>query len=455
MQGGAVDGPVRLAAAIDAVKCDNRIRKSTNEEQRPPLDTFPIVNEILLSPAADAWLLRARAVFAVCLAMPISWLHLDATVEACCSRKQKRVMDGAEFVVRLQQRYRMKILDVYFSVWSFFAEEEFYLLSLPILFWNVDYRYARQMTFIVCWGLLWGNLMKDVFRLPRPRNVDSRVWVPHSASQIDSTACRDFGFPSTHSMNSLSNAVFTVLYCLHHGDGGSQWIWHTGLASLWIFSITFGRLYLGVHSPMDVKGGLNLGLVVAMLAHVFGDAYDRLLLSTPHVGVLLCLFTVIILILHPQPRPMTPTFMQNCVVLGLIFGCAVGFRMETDRRAGRGFFGLSEPDPQLSIPTIVDNHGLLLRSMRTVLGYSIVMITRQVLKSVFISAFKALGFNPSPSKPKQKTEQKSNAIEIKGSDLFAAACCKTAVYATLAWAITCGCPAIFELVLRMPCEMNG
>ncbi len=56
------------------------------------------------------------------------------------------------------------------------------------------------MTYVVCWGLLWGNLLKDVFRLPRPKNVKAEVWVPHSASQIDSTACRDFGFPSTHAM---------------------------------------------------------------------------------------------------------------------------------------------------------------------------------------------------------------------------------------------------------------
>jgi len=56
------------------------------------------------------------------------------------------------------------------------------------------------MTYVVCWGLIWGNLLKDVFRLPRPKNVKAEVWVPKSASQIDSTACRDFGFPSTHAM---------------------------------------------------------------------------------------------------------------------------------------------------------------------------------------------------------------------------------------------------------------
>lgn len=89
-------------------------------------------------------------------------------------------------------------------------------MALPLLFWCGDYRFARHMTYVVCWGLIWGNLLKDVFRLPRPKNVKAEVWVPKSASQIDSTACRDFGFPSTHAMR--LGMPWNALECL--GDHG-------------------------------------------------------------------------------------------------------------------------------------------------------------------------------------------------------------------------------------------
>ena len=46
---------------------------------------------------------------------------------------------------------------------------------MPLLFWCGDYRFARHMTYVVCFGLVWGNLLKDVFRLPRPRNVKQEV----------------------------------------------------------------------------------------------------------------------------------------------------------------------------------------------------------------------------------------------------------------------------------------
>ena len=73
------------------------------------------------------------------------------------------------------------------------AEEEFYLVALPMIIWNIDYQLGRYLTLLVCGSLIVGNMMKDVFRLPRPPR--DQVWIPEMMSSIDSTAARDFGFP--------------------------------------------------------------------------------------------------------------------------------------------------------------------------------------------------------------------------------------------------------------------
>jgi len=446
MQGGASEELVRLrkvGEALDACnKQGNPSKRNRDELVRPPLDTLKVEDEILISPSADAMLMKAREMFALSIAVPIAWLHLDASVEESRRRKHERVRQGAANVLRLQQMCRHAIFDYYFQIWAFFAEEEFYLIVEPIFFWCVDYRLARQMNWIVCGGLLWGNLLKDVFQLPRPAKVEPKVWVPHSSTQVDSTACRDFGFPSTHAMNSVSNSLFTVLYYLeYHGSDAtiSTYLIMFVCMLIWIFSISFGRLYLGVHSPMDVKGGLIMGTVLALVARLCVKLLDRCLLEMPYGGVALTLCFTVVLLLNPQPRPMTPTFMQNCTVSGLLLGAALGFRMETDRRQGR-----------------VDGAdiGLTLLILRTILGYVIVIVARMVMKRGLVFFFRQVGFEPNPAKPVKRTDSKELHQEIKGWDLWAAAVVKTTLYASLAWTITCGVPIIFEL-LGVSCAMNG
>jgi len=168
-------------------------------------------NEIQISPAADALLRKLRAAFLKTISLPMCWLYFYPDVQSFRARKKEHIAEGVSTVLTVQ-KFRCKFLDYYFQAWSFCAEEEFYLIVLPLLFWNHDMVYARQLTAVVCGGLLVGNLFKDAFQLPRPAAVSKLVWTPKTQAQIDSTACKDYGFPSTHSMNAISNTLFTLFF---------------------------------------------------------------------------------------------------------------------------------------------------------------------------------------------------------------------------------------------------
>jgi len=131
---------------------------------------------------------------AMCL--PICWLYLTPSVKSFQKHKHKRVEQGTATVVRLQKAMRHPLLDPYFTLFSFFGEEEWYLLCLPILFWNFDDYLARHITILVTGGLAIGNTGKDIFELPRPASPP--VWRPSNMATLDSTDLQDFGFPSTH-----------------------------------------------------------------------------------------------------------------------------------------------------------------------------------------------------------------------------------------------------------------
>jgi hypothetical protein len=42
------------------------------------------------------------------------------------------------------------------------------LILTPILFWEIDFAFGRHFNFVVLIGLFVGNILKDVFELPRP-----------------------------------------------------------------------------------------------------------------------------------------------------------------------------------------------------------------------------------------------------------------------------------------------
>ena len=79
----------------------------------------------------------------------------------------------------------------------------------------------------------------------------------------DTTKLRDFGFPSTHAMNGVSNSLYVFLYFFAPASGYKPGSGEpdTLLVSFalvlvvwWIFNLTFGRMYLGVHTTTDIRG---------------------------------------------------------------------------------------------------------------------------------------------------------------------------------------------------------
>ena len=99
------------------------------------------------------------------------------------------------------------------------------------------------------------GILKDWVARPRPTRVPELEGVLHLVNGYRSG---QYGFVSSHAANTMACALLFSL------------IWHNKIATiglmLWVAANCYSRMYLGVHYPTDILGGLIVGSLVAVVA---------------------------------------------------------------------------------------------------------------------------------------------------------------------------------------------
>ena len=147
-----------------------------------------------------------------------------------------------------------------------------YLLLIGLLVWryrkpamtNVKWlqRVPACVVMILAIGLAVGaadfiasGILKDLIARPRPTRVPELEGVLHLVNGYRSGR---YGFVSSHAANTMACALLFSL------------IWRNKIATiglmLWVAANCYSRMYLGVHYPTDILGGLIVGSLVAVVA---------------------------------------------------------------------------------------------------------------------------------------------------------------------------------------------
>jgi membrane-associated phospholipid phosphatase len=118
------------------------------------------------------------------------------------------------------------------------------------------------MAIIFSLSWLLNKTLKYAFDLPRPHDLDSTVGILTSSTP---------GFPSGASQTAALMCGIIIT------EWKSKWRWLAG--PLFALLLTFSRIYLGLHFPTDVLGGLLVGTalfwIYLQLDHIPGLAKDR------------------------------------------------------------------------------------------------------------------------------------------------------------------------------------
>ena len=138
--------------------------------------------------------------------------------------------------------------DLFWLAVTQLGEATFYVLALAVTYLAHDRKLGKKLAATVLFNIWLNEVMKNAFKMPRP---PEELWKVH---------VEGYGFPSGHAQGSTVFWGFLAAY---------YWSPYLGLsAAVLVALVSYSRIELRVHYPIDVVGGVIVGIAVLCAATV-------------------------------------------------------------------------------------------------------------------------------------------------------------------------------------------
>lgn len=119
------------------------------------------------------------------------------------------------------------------------------------------------------------NLTKVTFERLRPSHEPALEGLVH---HVNGYVGRKFSFVSGHASNVFGFALLSSLILKQK--------LYTWFIFFWAAIVAYSRIYLGVHYPLDILGGMLLGMAVSLLVYAFLRGFRKKLIAGIKSGFL-------------------------------------------------------------------------------------------------------------------------------------------------------------------------
>lgn len=224
-------------------------------------------------------------------------------------------------ILYLLENIRNPILDAIFSFITIFGEETVFMAICMIIFWCVDKWQGYYLLLTGFAGTVINQTLKMTFKIPRPWVKDPDFTIVESARE----AATGYSFPSGHTQSSVG--MFGGIA----RDNKNKAL--RIICIIMCVLVPFSRLYLGVHTLLDVGVSLAVALLLVFLCYpLFKKAqqYPKWM-----YGILLTLTLMVTLSLfyflfgnHEVNENLTSAIKNACTLLGCILGLIVVYTVD-------------------------------------------------------------------------------------------------------------------------------
>ena len=220
---------------------------------------------------------------------------------------------------------RNPVLDVLMLILTEFGNELLFIAAGLIMFWCINKQQGYFILLTGFFGVYINQFLKITYRIPRPWVLDPNFTIVEAARE----AATGYSFPSGHTQTAVG-CYGALAVCRKE-----KWVRIT--AVILALLIPFTRMYLGVHTPLDVGVSILVALVLIFaLWPLFQRLGTRRALMYPLMTILTLMGIAFMLYvtLYSFPADIDPDNYGHAVenaykFLGCAFGMWVIYEMDT------------------------------------------------------------------------------------------------------------------------------
>jgi membrane-associated phospholipid phosphatase len=219
---------------------------------------------------------------------------------------------------------RTPFFDTVLSVLTHLGEETVFMVLTVFIFWCVSKRNGYYLLLVGYAGTICNQCLKLLFRIPRPWVMDSNFTIVESAR----AQATGYSFPSGHTQSAVGLFGGIARF--------TKKKWLRVIAIVLLLVVSFSRLYLGVHTPLDVGVSFLIGTVLVFALYPLMERVDQVpnLLLKIIIGIVVLSGVYVLFVeLFPFPADIDTENLAGGVenaykMLGATLGLLVGFLLD-------------------------------------------------------------------------------------------------------------------------------
>lgn len=215
-------------------------------------------------------------------------------------------------------------LDTVMAAITHLGEETVFMVAALFVFWCVSKRHGYYLLAIGFAGTVLNQFLKLLFRIPRPWVLDSDFTIVESAR----AQATGYSFPSGHSQNAIGTFGGIARFTRRK--------WVRAAAIVVAVLVPLSRMYLGVHTPLDV--GVAAVIAVALVFALYplmerSDSRHGVMGAVLAVMLALAVGYLLFVSLYPFPADVDAANLASGVenawkLLGATVGMLVGWWLD-------------------------------------------------------------------------------------------------------------------------------